>query len=190
MKKIVWLLLLFPSLAASTTTYESLDISFDQFMTLANLGDKSPQVKHIVNRLSQYDEFINGQLKSDFTDLLTLADEQGYRVFDRENIPSLVTVVSGCIHHAVEELNALNTKYLDSADHIHGYALVMSCVGFIDRLEEELSNMRSMNWDFIKANGYKDKTFSMWAKTTDTNRMLIEETSLYFRHLLPETEAE
>jgi len=187
MKKFPLLLLLISCSSLSATTYESLDISFDKFITLSNNGNKSPRVKVIIIELGNYDEFLTGELRTDFTQLLKLADEDGYRLRVSENIPPLVSVVSGCISHAISDLKLLDSKYLDS-NHIKEYAVVMGCIGFIDRLENELSDMRSANHEFIELNGFRSKTYSMWAKSFGTKRSLLDENSRFLRHLISKNE--
>ena len=165
--------------------YDDLDISFEQFMQIANLGEKSPRVKALISKLTRYDDYLTDEFRPQFKALILQAAEDGYRVRDAESIPVLVAVNSGCIEHAVTALKDYDGKYLEE-DAVYEYALVMACAGLMDRLEQEVDSMRYMNGEYINAQGYESKAYRMWSRPVQTKRDVFEETTLYLRFLIPE----
>jgi hypothetical protein len=187
MKYAISILLLISSLSVSAQTYESLDISFDDYILLANKGKKSPRVKVIKNILQGYDAYLTGEFRDQFKELFIHAEKNEYRMMDRQNIPFLISSISGCINYAISDLDKLDSRYLDS-NYIKEYALVMSCYGLIDQMVFELGNMRSANFEYLKANEYESKTYSMWAKSFDTKRSILNENLRFLRHLVTKNE--
>ena len=188
MKQFLLLMLMMSASSQSANLpYETMDISFEDFMKLANMGNKSPQIRGLINDLEKYDAFITGELRTTFKEMLRIADEEGYRLSMSENIPSFVSIISGCIGHAVDGLRSLDAKYLN-ADHIEEYALVMTCIGYIDRFEHEIDDLRVFNGEFIDKHDFGSRTYSMWARAVDTKRLLLEETGLFLRHQIPPEE--